>query len=209
MVIVTLLLLMLPLLQSLKLYRMFRKNRTAKSSFVKRTQELNYLHFLTKLSISDKRSLEERFNHYLNYLKESLNFTYHSIFRLDDERQVLIIRFTGYLPKWYMEELSTKVLVRVGDASVGRAVATKQPATINAANFDPRFKSIKSLAGDTGYLSLSCYPLIGTLKIYGGFCAYSSRENRFTLHDTQFFLTCANIYAAIIENSLLEKHFNI
>ncbi len=203
---IVLLLLIILLGQIARFFVIFQKKERAQDILAKRQDELMYLYFLTNHAISDSRSLEQRFTHYLNYLKEELRFTYHSIFRLDEANQVLVIRFTGYLPQWYMDELSTKILIRVGDLSVGRAVATKQPSTINAANFDPRFKTAKSLTSQTGYRSLSCYPLIGTLKIYGGFCAYSISENVFNLHDTQFFLTCANIYAAILENALLEKN---
>ncbi|MBI2021259.1 GAF domain-containing protein [Candidatus Daviesbacteria bacterium] len=144
----------------------------------------------------------------MNKLKEELGWTFHSIFRLDEERQVVVIRFTGYLPDWYMSELSSKVLVRVGDASVGRAVATKQPATINTANTDPRFRNVQSLTGQTGYKSLSCYPLMGSIKTHGGFCTYSAYENIFSLNDVQFFSTCSNIFGAFLEQKLLEAQIN-
>lgn len=206
MVILSAAILMIVLVQIVRLYLLNKKEQKILSQLTNRHKELNYLNLLTSAALSDKSTLEQILPKYLNVLKEQLGWTFHSIFRLDEERQLLTIRFTGYLPDWYMEELSTKVFIRVGDASVGRAVSTKQPAIINVANQDPRFKDVLSLTGRTGYKSLSCYPLAGRIKTYGGFCTYSEFENIFTLSDISFFTTVSNIFAAIIENKLLESY---
>jgi GAF domain-containing protein len=174
----------------------------------KRTSELDYLKFLTTQIMGEEQSIEGAFKKYLDYLHELVGWRYHSIFRLDEERQVLVIRFTGNLPDWYMKDLSTKVLVKVGDASVGRAVANKQPVTINVASTDPRFQNVSSLTKATGYNSVSCYPLNGKIKTHGGFCAYSEHENIFSLHDTQFLLTCANLFAAILDSKLFQNYLS-
>lgn len=206
MVIFSLSLLTILSIQVFRLYFVLKRVQKAANSLLKREKELHYLDFLTSSALNDRTSIQEGFPKYLNYLRETLNWTYHSIFRLDELQQVLIIRFTGNLPEWYMKQLSTKVLVRVGDASVGRAVSTKQPVTINTASNDPRFKSVSYYTTKPGYKSLSCYPLVGRIKTHGGFCTYSEHENIFTLHDTQFFLTCSNIMAAILENRLLNDY---
>ncbi len=188
-----------------RIYFKIRKNQQVEVILAHRQKEFKYLGFFTKDALMTDEPIQKSFPRYLNTLKESLNWDFHSIFRLDEDRQVVIARFTGYLPDWYMEELSTKVLVKVGDASVGRAIATKQPVTINVAIQDPRFKTVQSYTG-AGYKSLSCYPLMGRLKTHGGFCTYSAFENIFTLHDTEFFLTLANLYAAFLENRLINGY---
>lgn len=192
----------------IRFYLINAKNARLQRLIIKFEKEFNYLSTLTDSITDDSLPIDQSFTGYLNNLKNQLGWTFHSIFRLDEEKQVLVIRFTGSLPDWYMKELSSKVLVRVGDASVGRAVATKQPATINVANSDPRFKNVQSLTGQTGYKSLSCYPLVGRIKTYGGFCTYSAQENVFTLQDIQFFLVCSNIYASILELRLIEKYLS-
>lgn len=190
----------------IRVYLLWQKNNKAAEVLIKRQKEIDYLNFLIDDGLSNNKSIEETFSSYLNTLKETVGWTYHSLFRLDEEKQVLPIRFTGYLPAWYMEELSVKMQVRVGDISIGRAVATKQPVTINAAKVDPRFQDAASLVNQTGYQSLTCCPMIGKLKTYGGFCTYSAFKNIFTLHDTQFFMVCANIYAVILEDKLLQDY---
>lgn len=190
----------------LRFYFKIRKNKQLEVLLTQRQKEFRYLSFFTKDVLITDEPIQKSFPRYLNTLKENLNWDFHSIFRLDEDRQVVIARFTGYLPDWYMEELSTKIFVRVGDASVGRAVATKQPVTINVATQDPRFKNVQSFPGRTGYKSLSCYPLIGRLRTHGGFCVYSAFENIFTLHDTEFFLTLANLFGAFLESQLINEY---
>lgn len=190
----------------IRIFISLRKDRLALQALVKRQKELKYLNFLITAAISENKSIEESFPGYLNTLRETVGWTYHSLFRLDEEKQVLPIRFTGFLPDWYMQDFATRVQVRVGDVSVGRAVSSKQPVTINVTAVDPRFTDVKSLLGHVGYQSLTCCPAIGKLRTYGGFCTYSAYKNIFTLHDTQFLLTCANLYAAILENKLLQNY---
>lgn len=182
-----------------------KKNNKSKTSLQKREKELFYLAYLTEKGVLEQSGVEQAFPAYLNKLKETIGWMYHSFFRLDEETQLLPIRFTGYLPNWYMEELSTKLLVKVGDACVGRAVTTKQPATVNVTSVDPRFQNVTSLSERSGYRSLSCFPVMGSLKNYGGFCAYGQEENIFTMHDTQFLLIVANLYGAILEKKLLSN----
>ncbi|MCL4365676.1 GAF domain-containing protein [Patescibacteria group bacterium] len=189
----------------IRIFISLRKGKLAFQALIKRQNELKYLNFLITAATSDKKSIEESFPIYLNTLREIVGWTYHSLFRLDEEKQVLPIRFTGFLPEWYMKDFATRVQVRVGDVSVGRAVSTKQPVIINVTAVDPRFTDVKSLLGHVGYQSVTCCPVIGKLKTYGGFCTYSAYKNIFTLHDTQFLLTCANLYAVILENKLLQK----
>lgn len=190
----------------IRLFLFLQKNNTISQALLKRQKELKYINLLVTAATFENKSIEESFPVYLNTLREIVGWTYHSLFRLDEEKQVLPIRFTGYLPEWYMKDFSTKILVRVGDVSIGRAVSTKQPVTLNAAAVDPRFKDVRSLVGHVGYQSLNCCPIIGKLKTYGGFCTYSAYKNIFTLHDTQFLLTCSNLYAIILENKLLQKN---
>lgn len=192
----------------IRIFVSLRKGNLVLQALIKRQSELKYLDFLLNAAISDKKSIEESFPLYLNTLRETVGWTYHSLFRLDEEEQVLPIRFTGYLPDWYMEDFAKKIRVRVGDVSVGRAVSSKQPVTINVTAVDPRFNNVKSLLGHVGYQSLTCCPAIGKLKTYGGFCTYSAYKNIFTLHDTQFLLTCSYLYATILENKLLQKYID-
>jgi len=194
------------IIELVRVFLLWKKNRRALSALVKSQEELGYLSFIFSEVFAQKYPVEVIFPKLLNRLRESLGWTYHSIFRLDEERQLMIVRFTGYLPDWYMEKFSTKVLVKVGDAAIGRAVSTSQPVIINASIVDPRFKSVTQVAQQTGYKSLTCCPMIGRLKVYGGFCAYSQYENIFTLHDSQFLLTCAYLYGAILETILLQEY---
>lgn len=200
--IISLLILLEELIRFLVLRNKYQKRLFSKDKIEK---EFQYLSILTTSAIRDNTQILEFFPKHLNLLKEMVNWTYHSMFRLDEETQLLTIRFTGYLPEWYMSVLAGKVLIKVGDASVGRAVATKQPTTINSANTDPRFKSVTPIAGQTGYKSLSCYPLLGKLKTHGGFCTYSAYENIFSLSDIQFLSTCANFFGAILDYKLLRN----
>lgn len=190
-------------IESLRLYRLFKKNDKSKNGLNKRIKEILYLAYLAENGASDDAAVEKAFPLYLNYLRETVGWMYHSLFRLDEEHQVLPIRFTAGLPDWYKEELSTKILVKVGDASAGRAVSTKQPVAINITSADPRFQNVTSFSERSGYKCVSGYPVIGRLKVYGSFCAYGKDENMFTLHDTQYLLTVANLYGAILENRLL------
>lgn len=194
------------IVESIRLFFIWRKGQKALLALGQREKELSYLSSVIEESFSQRWAVETIFPKLLNSLRESLGWTYHSIFRLDEDKQLVVVRFTGYLPDWYMKEFSTKVLVKVGDAAIGRAVATGQPVTINASLVDPRFKSVRSVAVMTGYKSLTCCPLIGKLKTHGGFCTYSQYENIFTLHDRQFLLTCSYLYGAILEMILLQEH---
>ncbi len=189
--------------ESFRLYQLLKKNRRGVIGLSKINKEILYLAFLAENGATQNTPIDQAFPGYLNYLKEIVGWMYHSLFRLDEEKQVLSIRFTGGLPGWYMEELSTKMLVKVGDASAGRAVSTKQPVAINVTSVDPRFQNVTSFSQRSGYKCVSGYPVIGRLKIFGSFCAYGREENMFTLHDTQFLLTVANLYGAILENKLL------
>lgn len=209
MVILVYILFALFLFELFRLVLTFKKRRGVLNLLKKKRNQIDYLSYVLDRFTGKQLVIAESFPNFLNFLREMLGFTYHSIFRLDEEKQCLLIRFTGDLPEWYMEELSSKVLIRVGDAAVGRAVATKQPVTLNKANLDPRFFSMKPLVKQTGYRSLSCYPLIGKLRIHGGFCAYSAYENIFTLGDTQFFMTLTNYLAAILEDNLLQNFENL
>lgn len=195
--------------EGVRLYLLMKTNHKSKNGLNKREKELFYLDYLTQKGIFDQDRIELAFPAYLNKLKETVGWMYHSFFRLDEENQILPIRFTGYFPDWYMQELSTKLLVKVGDASVGRAVATKQPVAINVTSVDPRFQNVTSFPERAGYKSVSCYPVIGRLKTLGGFCAYGKDENMFTLHDTQYLLTVANFYGAILENKLLINYLQL
>lgn len=186
-----------------RLIFLFKRNQKASNILSKREREINYLNLLLGQAVFDTRSIQDSFPEYLNRLKEIVGWTYHSIFRYDEINQLIIARFTGYFPDWYIEQFSKKVLVRVGDASAGRAVSSKQPATLNSAIVDPRFKSVIGIAKQISYKSLSCCPMIGRLKVYGSLCTYSDFENIFETHDVQYLLTCANIYAAIIEIRLI------
>ncbi|MFH0937393.1 MAG: GAF domain-containing protein [Candidatus Daviesbacteria bacterium] len=206
MVILLILFSLILIIELVRFYLSINRVKKAKKELKKREQEQHYLNFLTTSAVEGGGSVAENFPRYLNYLKEAVNWNYHSIFRLDEATQLLPIRFTGYLPEWYMRELSTRVLVKVGDISIGRAIATKQPVTINAAIIDPRFKDVTSLVAQMKYQSLTCCPMIGRLRTYGGFCTYSEYKNIFTLHDTQFLLTCSNLFAAILENRLLQNY---
>lgn len=195
--------LLILIFECIRFFLIFRKLVKYDKASEKFKKELNFLYALMEDGVSNNHLISEQFTFYLNHLRDSLGWSYHSIFRLDEQKQLLVIRFTGYLPDWYMRDLAEKVFIKVGDASVGRAVSTKQPATINTTNNDPRFKSVKSLDTRTGYKSLSCYPMIGKLRTYGGFCTYSSYENIFTLYDTQFLMTTSNILTSILETKLL------
>lgn len=182
------------------------KIKKADEAISKRLSEIKYLCFLISDAVNQKRSVQDCFNLYLDRLKEIVGWDYHSMFILDDVTQTIKIRFTGYLPPWYMELLSKKVIVKVGDASAGRAAAIKQPVTINAALNDPRFKSVSPIANQIDYKSLTCCPVLGKLKVYGSFCAYSKILNVFKSHDAQFLLTCGQYFGAIIENKLISLY---
>lgn len=194
------------IVEAVRLFIFWKKDRKAWLVLGQREKELAYLSSVIEETFSQKWTVETLFPKLLNSLRENLGWTYHSIFRLDEDKQLVVVRFTGYLPDWYMKEFSTKVLVKVGDAAIGRAVATGQPVTINASLVDPRFKSVRSVAVMTGYKSLTCCPLIGKLKTHGGFCTYSEYENVFTLHDRQFLLICSYLYGAILEMILLQDY---
>lgn len=200
-----LVILIVAVVEGIRLNLLLKKNSKSNNALNKRKKELFYLAYLTQKGVLDQDSIEKSFPAYLNKLKETVGWMYHSFFRLDEENQVLPIRFTGYLPDWYMEELSTKMLVKVGDASAGRAISTKQPVAINITSVDPRFQNVTSFSERSGYKCVSGYPVIGRLKVFGSFCAYGKDENMFTLHDTQYLLTVANLYGAILEKKLLSN----
>jgi hypothetical protein len=197
---------LIAVVQSIRLCLEEIKTQKLKNAVNKRKNELKYLKSMTTNALAENSSIQEFFPKQLNLLRETVNWNYHSMFRLDEKRQVVIIRFTGYLPEWYMEELGNKVLVKIGDAAIGRAVALKQAVTINTATMDPRFASMKIYSGETGYRSLTCCPVIGRFKTYGGFCAYSKFVNIFTAHDAQFLSTCSNYYGGILEYKLLQAY---
>lgn len=197
--------LIVAVVEGIRLYFLLKKNKKSNNVLNKRKNELFYLAYLTQKGVSDQDSIKKSFPAYLNKLKETVGWMYHSLFYLDEENQVLLIRFTGYLPDWYIEELSTKMLVKVGDASAGRAISTKQPVAINVTSVDPRFQNVTSFSQRSGYKCVSGYPVIGRLKVFGSFCAYGKDENMFTLHDTQYLLTVANLYGAILEKKLLSN----
>lgn len=192
----------------IRLFLFLQKNNIVSQALLKRQKELSYINFLIGSDLLDKNSIDIAFPKFLDILKETVGWTYHSIYRLDESNQILIIRFTGYLPDWYMEEMSTKALIKVGDVSLGRSVATKQVVTANSVPTDPRFKDTSSLIKDAGIQAVTCCPIIGKLKTYAGFCTYSSRANVFTLHDAQFLLTCANIYSIFLENKLIKNYLS-
>lgn len=191
--------------QAIRLYYLFKRDDIVEKGLLKRRKELSYLSFLTTSINLNSESLEEAVPKILNRLRDDFKWKYTSLFRLDEKTQTIPVRFTGYLPKWYMEELSTKVLVKVGDAAAGRAVSTKQPAIINATEQDPRFENVQSYSTRAGYRSLSCYPLMGTLKTHGSYCVYSEHNNIFTVHDIQFLSTCGNFFGIYLENKLLSS----
>ncbi len=192
--------------QATRLGIVLKKRRGINNSLLKREKEMAYLNSVLSFAVAGKEDIGGLLCSLLNNLRDTFNWTYHSIFRLDEDRQVLIIRFTGYLPSWYMEQFSSKIQVKVGDISVGRAVATKQPITINSAAVDPRFSSVASLTKTVAFKSLLCCPMIGKLKTYGGFCTYDTRENIFSLHDSQFLMTCANIFTVTLEDTFLTDY---
>lgn len=172
----------------------------------KRSKELQYIRELTSEVLSNNSSIQSFFPAHLNKLIDEAGWIYHSIFRLDEETQVMPIRFTGHLPDWYLKEFSSKILVKVGDACVGRAAAIKQPVTINAATSDPRFINVRSVPGEAGYRSLTGCPMIGRLKVYASFCTYGAYENMFKVHDIQFLFTIANLYGAILDLKLIQNY---
>lgn len=182
---------------------LFNLSKSIDQSLTRRRKEYEYLRFLSGYVVSKEVCLEVSGGQWLDRLKETVGWDYHSMFRLDYASQTLPIRFTGYLPEWYMEELSKKVLVKVGDAAIGRAVYTKQPATINIAHADPRFTNVSTYAQRTGYRSLSCYPVIGSLMTYGGYCTYYRELNGFGRYDVQFLLICAHWYGMMIEEMVV------
>lgn len=194
--------------QVIRYVRLSKSTQKALDTIVRRQAELYYINRLIRNAIVTRNTISDFFTEHLDNLIGTIKWKYHSLFRLDEETQQLIIRFTGNLPDWYMKELSTSLLVKVGDASVGRAVAINQPVTIQNAVTDPRFYSVKNLTGATGYKSLCCCPVVGQIKTYAGFCTYSN-DRLFTAHDTQFFLTCANYFGFILEYMLLKDPNNI
>ena len=173
-----------------RLRSLLLKKRKACIVINKRLSEIKYLDLLTSDAANKKRLAQDSFNLYLDRLKEIVGWDYHSMFMLDESTQTLKARFTGYLPDWYIEQFSKKVFVKNGDASVGRATATKQPVIINTVANDPRFKSVSAVSKQISYKSLTCSPVTGRLKTYGGFVTYSNFENIFKVHDVQFFLMC-------------------
>lgn len=191
-----------------RLLKIVKNAKNAKNAAAKRVQELAYLNYLTGQSISNTESVDKSFPEFLNKLKELVGWMGHTLWRLDENNQMLIIRFTGYLPQWYMDLLSTQLLVKVGDGTVGRAVATKQPVIVNSARSedDPRFSRFTQLPTKTGYNSLAGHPVLGRIKTYGALCSYGLKENTFKLHDAQFLLICAYLLGAILENKLLEEY---
>lgn len=193
---------------SVRLILFFQAKNGFSQGLFKRQRELSYLNFLTESSTNEKDSIEKSLPRYLNTLKEIVGWDFHSIYQLDESMQLLHARFTGYLPDWFMEEMGKKVSVKVGDVAVGRAVASKQPVTTNAVFVDPRFKDVTSILGEIGFRSLTCCPLLGRLKVYGGFCTYSQYKNIFTIHDAQFLLTCAYLYAVFLENKLITNYLS-
>lgn len=192
--------------QFARIYYIFSKSKRAEDATKKRVSEIKYLSYLTSEAANGQKSLQDCFNLYLDRLKEIVGWDYHSMFILDDSTQTLKARFTGYLPSWYIEQFSKKVLVKVGDAAVGRAAAIKQPVTINTASTDPRFSSVSAITNQIEYKSLTCVPVLGKLRVYGGFCAYSKYLNIFRSHDAQFLLTCGQLFGAIVENKLISQY---
>lgn len=193
--------------QLIRLYLMARKNNLGKQAALKRQKEFSFLSFITSSALSEDKPITEIFPKIANaYVDMLMGWKFHSIWRLDESRQVLIIRFTGYLPAWYMEELSVRTFIKVGDACIGGTVASKQPLTINIASLDPRFGKVSQLPAKAGYRSLTGAPMMGRLKIYGGINSYSALANVISLHDEQFFMIVGNLYAAILENKLLNNY---
>lgn len=205
MVIITAALLFINVIQLIRLFITMRIGMKSKELILKRSSELAYLSVLLSQVNKDNQTMDEYFSLCLNQLREKVGWTYHSIFRLDEQKQLLSIRFTGGLPKWYMEELGTKFFTKVGDLASGRAVATNQPVMINDADDDPRYVNGRGWLKDAGYHAVAAIPMRSPLKTYGAFCTYSRHRNVFTMHDIQFFTTCANFYTAIMENKLLSS----
>lgn len=183
-----------------------KKNGKLEDVLKRRRAEFQFLNYFSKDALLSNEKPVSKFKVYMDNLKTDLGWTYHAIFALDEERQVLVIKSTGGFPDWFMEELRTKFLVKVGDTAAGIAVSTKQPIVINKAIEDPRSKSIKQYAENLGFKSMSCYPIIGKLKTYGGFCTYSNLENIFTIHHTEYFMVLSNLLGAFLENKLLEEY---
>src|SRR6476659_6716319 len=104
---------LIAVIQSIRLCLQGIKTQKLKKAVNKRKNELKYLKSMTTNALAENSSIQEFFPKQLNLLRETVNWNYHSMFRLDEKRQVVIIRFTGYLPEWYMEELGNKVLVKV------------------------------------------------------------------------------------------------
>lgn len=206
MVSISIALLILVFISLLRLYSGIKKKQEILAVKNKRFKELEYINELTGDVLKHNTSIQDFFPFYLDKLIGDVGWRYHSIFRLDEENQVMPIRFTGHLPDWYLRDFSSKILVKIGDACVGRAAAIKQPVTINAANTDPRFASVQSVAGHTGYRSLTGCPMIGRLKVYASFCTYGVYENMFKVHDIQFLFTIANLYGAILDLKLIQNY---
>lgn len=207
-IVIYILIFVILLIQSIRLYNAFKKKEKVVKELVKRKKEINYFNFLTTSMIFNNEELGTILPQYLNRLRDELRWKYISFFRLDEKTQTIPIRFTGYLPKWYMEELSTKVLVKVGDAAAGRVISTKQPVIINVTRGDPRFENVQSYPVRAGYRSMSCYPVMGAVKTHGSCCIYDEHENSFTIHDTQFLSTCINLFGVFLENKLLLNYIN-
>lgn len=191
----------------IRLYFLQMKKNKAEKALIKKTNEIYYLLLLTGDAARNKKTIEESFTEYSNAVVEVVDWKFHSIWRLDEDKQVLYLRFTGHLPDWYIKAFSIgQTGIKVGDACIGETVATKQPLTINDAANDPRFKNINKLPLQTGYQSLTGNPIMGRLRTYGGINTYSDKINAFNLHDEQFLMIVGNLLGMVLENRLLEKY---
>lgn len=164
---------------------------------------------IINLILSENTDLDLLMQKIFEVSHNNLDWRAYGLFELDERTQTLILRASYGLTNLYVETLRDYVKVKVGDASVGRAVATRSPAVINNVFDDPRFTSVLPFATEGGYKGLMAIPLIGKKgRVYGSFTVYSKEMNQIVSEDVSFMSLVGSLLTMAIEKSIRQKKLN-
>lgn len=145
----------------------------------------------------------------LNYILDQachlLNTDTATIYRLNEETNLLIPRATRNIP----EDFITKLKVAIGQAAVGQAVLQRRPVVLS----DFASLSITTLSESdqellvnwvsANFKTMMSVPLLIKNKVYGGITLYFRESRTLATEDTELAMSFADQAALAIENARL------
>lgn len=163
-----------------------------------KVQELSTLQRVSSL-IASTLDLPQVLNLIAGQVVDLTNADMSAIFQLDEASGELAIVAARGLNEEYIR--STRV--KLGQGTLGKAVAAGAPVVVNNVLEDADFARLSPLAVQGGYRSLCSVPLISKDKTIGGISVYRREHREFTLEQVQMLRAFANHAAIAIENARL------